>query len=122
MIAALRGFSTLRVLWVPLAVLTFGAFGCNTQRSEGATGSQRARLTERTVTLSSPKGVSLMNVALDARSGIQFGPGSRVEKASTDGAAVVNLTSGALQTQPDVLLNDVWSRTPVTLGNRTHVR
>lgn len=123
MIVALRGFLAFRVaLLVPLAVLTFSAFGCSTERSEGAAGTRRASLTERTVTLSSPKDVSLMSVALGARSGIQLGPSSRVERSSTDGATVIHLESGTFRAQPDVLLNDVWSKTAVTLGNRTHVR
>jgi hypothetical protein len=78
---------------------------------------------ERTIVLSTPKAMSVVAPVLGASSSLSFGAGANVLAGAVRGVPpVVSMGAGGLHAEPDVLLNDVWSRGPAELRDRVRVR
>jgi len=78
-------------------------------------GENTAAVTQATFTLTAPKGMSVLAPALESATSLTFGSFSKVMPT----APVVAMSStGTTWAEPDVQLNDLWSRGPTTLKDR----
>lgn len=105
-----------RFVWGLVGVLALAACG-EAKKTEGA-AQISAPVIQGTFTLTTPKGVPVLAPALESATSLTFGAFSQV---SPTAAVVAMGSSGSTTTQPDVKLNDIWSRGPTTLGDRTMV-
>jgi hypothetical protein len=71
-----------------------------------------------TLTLTAPKNVSVLAPTLSAKNSIFMGAGSEVIQTGLS----IAMGSGGLLTEPDVLMNETWSRGHVELRQRTRIR
>jgi hypothetical protein len=75
-----------------------------------------APVIQGTFTLTAPKGMSVLAPALESSTTLYFGAFSQVARS-----APVVAMNGTTETQPDVQLNDIWSRGATTLRDRTKI-
>ena len=108
-----------KVWAVACASLVLSACSGNPDNSNGAdaVGSKAEALVNPvTLTLQTPGAVPVLSPAVAVTNGITLGPAAEVVSGALTAAG------GGIHTEPDVLLNDTWSRGTADLRDRTKVR
>ena len=109
-------------LWaLTSAALFLGACSGGNERDTGETVARKvdALANPVTVTLQTPGAVPVLSPVVAVSNSLSLGAAAEIVRGTI---TAVGSSGGGLQTQPDALLNDTWSRGPVTLADRTKVR
>lgn len=106
-------------IYALVSLVVSALFGCSGGgEGEEQTGRSQDVLTfPVTITLTTPPSVPPTAPVLNGSSSVKFQPGAQVVSGVT-----VAMGSGGITTEPLVLMNDTWSRGPVTLKDNSKVR
>jgi hypothetical protein len=114
---ASKKFSSAVVGCLTLAFL--GTVGCGGETQQSVVGTTNAGVTfQKTITLSAPKGMSVLHPVLEGSSSLVLGAFSNVLPTNP----VVSMGTTGSRAEPDAILNDLWSRGTATLRDRVHLR
>jgi len=97
----------------------FSLAGCGGETQQSPVGSTNAEVVfSKTITLSTPKNMSVFTPVLTGSNSLVLGAFSNVLQTSP----VVSMGTTGSRAEPDAVLNDLWSRGTATLRDRVHLR
>jgi hypothetical protein len=104
-------------------LLLCAAFGCSSQlNSEQTAKTSEALTVPTTIQLQTPKGMAVFAPVLLGSHSVTIGASAQVARPPSAVAPAVSLSVGGIDAEPDAMLDDVWSRGPVTLRDRVQVQ
>lgn len=89
--------------------------------SEATARSSQAIVGDVTIQLAAPRGVSALAPVMLASNSVNVGSGALLAQAPSGAAPTVSLGTPGFHAEPDVVLDDLWSRGPAFLGDRVIV-
>lgn len=113
----LSSTSTLRA-GLQLLVCVPALASCGSDSKTDTAVMTSAAITRATFTLTAPKGMSVLTPAVESATSLKLGAFAKVMPTAP---VVVMGASGTTTAEPDIQLNDVWSRGPVTLKDRDKI-
>src|SRR4029079_9759495 len=106
---------------VVLALCLGGVAGCNSKAHDDETVVRGALTGDVAFTLSTPPGISVLAPVVLASNSVKIGSFAQIARPPSGLAPVIAMGTAGLKSDPDAKMDDVWSRGPVTLGDRVHV-